>query len=179
MVLVVAIIIFAIVYRKKEQVRWYIDSALVRILLIGAIVRGYNVANFCRTLGMLLRSGVTICEALQISGDTISNEAYKKEIKAAETTIQRGERMSAHLAKFPTLFPDILVHMISVGESTGNLPETLLYLSEYYEEEVDNSTKDLSNSIEPALMIAMGLLVGLIAVSVITPIYSVTQNLHH
>lgn len=72
----------------------------------------------------------------------------------------------------------MLSHMIVVGERTGNLSNTLIYLSEYYENEFDDQTKNLSNTIEPVLMIIMGIMVGFIAISVITPIYGITSALH-
>jgi len=78
---------------------------------------------------------------------------------------------------YPKLYPAILTNMVAIGEKTGNLSQTLTYLGEMYEGEVDDLTKGLSSSIEPVLMVVMGLLVGIIAVSVITPIYEITQHL--
>jgi type II secretory pathway component PulF len=86
--------------------------------------------------------------------------------------------MSLYLQKRPAFFPEIMTQIVSVGERSGNLPHSLVYLSEMYESEVDDFTKNLSNLIEPAMMIVMGLMVGFIAISIITPIYSITQNLH-
>ena len=86
--------------------------------------------------------------------------------------------MSRELARDPALFPDTLRHMVTVGETTGGLSSALLYLSEMHENEVEEATKNLSSTIEPLLMIVMGCLVGFIAVSIITPIYEITQSLH-
>ena len=87
------------------------------------------------------------------------------------------EKISFYLQSQRHLFPDILTQIISVGERSGNLAETLSYLSDLYETEVEEKTKNLSNTIEPILLVVMGLIVGLIAVSVITPIYDITKNL--
>jgi type IV pilus assembly protein PilC len=81
------------------------------------------------------------------------------------------------MAKYPKIFPDILPHLILIGETTGSLSNTLTYLSDLYEAEVDDSTKNLSNSIEPILLMTMGILVGIIAISVIAPIYEVTKHI--
>ena len=91
--------------------------------------------------------------------------------------VNRGEQMSAHLAKHRELFPDVLTQIISVGERTGNLSNSFIYISELYESEVEEFTKNISTLIEPVLMIIMGIMVGFIAISIITPIYSITQNL--
>ena len=81
------------------------------------------------------------------------------------------------MQKYTSVFPDMLPHMVLIGETTGTLPDTLGYLSDLYESEVDESTKNLSSSIEPVLLMVMGVLVGLIAVSVISPIYEVTKHI--
>ncbi len=92
--------------------------------------------------------------------------------------VDRGDRMSMYLKKNGAHFPQIHAHMVAVGERSGTLSETLLYLADLYDHEVDDFTKNLSTLIEPALMVFMGVLVGFIAISIITPIYGITQNLH-
>jgi type IV pilus assembly protein PilC len=136
-----------------------------------------NMTNFSRTLGLLLRSGVNISEAISITADTTTNLVYHHELKASAAVLQKGQFLSSYLEKNKKLFPPIASNMIKVGENTGNLVDNLDYLSEYYEGEVDDFVKNLSSIIEPALMIVMGLIVGFIALSIITPIYSLTQGL--
>lgn len=85
--------------------------------------------------------------------------------------------MSELIDKSPALFPPMLGHMLAIGERSGNLSNTLIYLSEYYENEFDEITKNLSTTIEPVLMITMGILVGFVAISVITPIYEITNSI--
>ena len=135
-------------------------------------------ANFARTFGLLLKSGVAMSEALSISVKTTPNLVYKKEFKILAGVVNRGAKISTHLNKRRDLFPDLVTQIISVGEHSGNLANSLLYLSEMYEAEIDDFTKNLSNMVEPALMIIMGMLVGFIAVSIITPIYGITQHLN-
>ena len=86
--------------------------------------------------------------------------------------------MSTHMEKNVRLFPPILSQMVTVGESTGNLSDTMLFLAEMYEGEVDEQTKNLSTVIEPVLMVFMGIIVGFVAISIITPIYEITQHLN-
>ena len=90
----------------------------------------------------------------------------------------RGEKIALHLGKFTSLFPDLMVQMIGIGESTGRLSETLIYMADLYEDEVDEIVKNLSSVLEPILMVIMGVIVGFVAISIITPIYQVTQNIH-
>jgi type IV pilus assembly protein PilC len=159
-------------------VRAALDRALVAAPLIGGMVRPFIIANSCRTLGLLLKSGVALEESLTIVADATGNLAYKKAYQSLSRGVSRGEKVSVQLERSPRLFPRMVVQMISVGEKSGSLPDTLAYLAELYEAEVDDRTKNISTLVEPALMIVMGLIVGFIAVSIITPLYGITQNLH-
>lgn len=126
----------------------------------------------------MLKSGVPIATALQVTADTTQNLVYRRALEEVAIMITRGEPLSRGIALYPSIFPDMCTHLIAVGETTGNLSQTLMYLAEMYELEVEDLTKNLSSSIEPILMLVMGLIVGLIAVSVITPIYQITQHLN-
>ena len=163
---------------KQNQVfHFYFDKLIIKLPLIGNVVKNYNLANITRSLGLLLKSGLTLAETLEITTRITGNLVYKEELKNMMSVTNRGERMSVYLTASRELFPDVVAQIISVGERSGNLSHSLIYLSELYETEVDDFTKNLSSTIEPILMIVMGILVGFIAISIITPIYSITQNL--
>lgn len=170
---------FILVRTKVHWLHYSTDRILLSIPIAGDIARSYNVSNFCRTLGLLLRSGVHITEALLITASVTKNLIYRRAYERIAKEVVKGETISKNLAVGTILFPDMLSYMIAIGEKTGSLTETLGYLSDLYEAEVDEKTKNLSNSIEPILLVTMGVIVGLIAVSIITPIYDVTKNLSH
>lgn len=176
--IIAALILFFFLVKRFKMFHLLVDRILLKLPLLGKIVQNYNLTNFCRTLGLLLKSGLKINDAIGITADTTTNIRYRNEIRAMVETTTRGERISKHLERHPGLFPDILPQMVGIGETTGNLPDTLVYLSELFEADVDEATKNLSGSLEPILMIFMGILVGFVAISVITPIYEITQNLH-
>ncbi len=164
--------------KKSVRMRTRFDQLILHAPLFGKMIRYYNIANACRTLGLLLASGLRLSEALVVTGDTTQNRIYKKEFIAMAQTVNRGENISKYLLQRPSLFPDIMGSMVAVGERSGTLSQTLVYLSGMYDAEVEDFTKNISVLIEPVLMILMGLLVGFIAISIITPIYGITQNLH-
>lgn len=159
------------------SVRQVTDRFFLTLPIIGSLAKSYNLANANRTLGLMLQSGVPVTSALTVTAETMPNLAYKQAFTAVAEVVLKGGTISQGLREHPALFTDMMVHLITVGETTGNLSQTLVYLAGFYELEVEDLTKNLSSSIEPALMIVMGLLVGLIAVSVITPIYAITQHL--
>ncbi len=176
-VIIVLIIAFFITLKKSKGFRFYFDAFILKIPIIGKIVVDYNMANFTRTMGLLLKSGITMSEALPISAKTTPNLVYKKEFKDIGAVVNRGARISTHLNKRRDLFPDVATQIISVGEHSGNLSNSLIYLSEMYEADIDDFTKNISGLVEPMLMIFMGILVGFVAISIITPIYGITQHL--
>jgi type IV pilus assembly protein PilC len=175
--IIILLTALVIVLKKNSRFHFYFDRTVLKMPIIGNIIERYNLANSTRTLGILLKSGVTINESLEIAGKISSNIVYKKEFAKLSLVVNRGEKMSAYLKTVGDLFPDVLTQIISVGERSGNLSESLIYLSEMYEAEVDDFTKNLASTIEPVLMITMGIMVGFIAISIITPIYGITQHL--
>jgi type II secretory pathway component PulF len=135
-------------------------------------------ANMCRTLGLLLKSDLPIVKALTITAQTSPSPVFQKELETIAENVTRGEKISVYMELQDKLFPSIAAQMIAVGETAGKLSESLLFLAEMFEAEVDDATKNLSTVLEPALMVFMGLLVGFVAISIITPIYGFTQSLH-
>lgn len=161
---------------KIKSFRYLVHRFILTLPLIGSISQSYNVTNICRTMGLLLKSNVLIVRSIKITSHITRNAVFKRELEKASELISRGEPISKHLETRPNIFPLIMSQMVTVGENTGNLSETFLYLANMYEEEVDELTKNLSVVIEPMLLIFMGLLVGFVAISIITPIYGITQH---
>ncbi|MCR4334185.1 MAG: type II secretion system F family protein [Patescibacteria group bacterium] len=164
--------------KKYYRVRFLFYSFFLYIPLISQIIKYAMIANICRTLGLLQKSGITLSESLAVTGLTLSNPIYKEKLIEVSEAVSRGEKISTHFALYPKIFFPMVSDMTAIGERAGNLSDVFLYISEYYEKEVDEITKNLSSSIEPILMIIIGLSVGFIAVAVISPIYAITQNLH-
>ncbi|MBY0539274.1 type II secretion system F family protein [Patescibacteria group bacterium] len=167
----------AMIIRASEKVRFVFDYAFLKMPIVGTIMAAYNMSNFNRTLGLLLKSGLKITDALLIVAETTENLVYRKEYLALAKSAERGEQISKTLSKRAPFFPAMTTHMIAIGEKTGSLSDTLLYLSDMYEAELNDLTKNLSSILEPILMLVMGLVVGFVAVSVIAPIYEITQSL--
>ncbi len=178
--IIIGFILFIIGMSIISRYEWFKHGwhhVLLRLPVIGKISVKVNSASMARVLGLLLKSGVKIIEAVNITADALENRVYQHELRTAGETLRRGDFFSIYLSKNPKLFTPIFTNMIQVGENTGNLTENLEYLSEFYEEDVDEVLKNLNSIIEPFLLLFMGALVGFIALSVITPIYSISQTL--
>jgi len=150
---------------------------LLKMPIAKRIVVNNNLARFCLTLGTLLRSGIPIDESLQITNRTVSNYYYRRLLLKVAKNIERGSTVSSNLKRREDLFPKLVTSMIHVGEESGKLDETLLYLADFYELEVDNATKTLTTALEPVLLVVIGVVVGVLALSIITPIYEITGSI--
>jgi type IV pilus assembly protein PilC len=158
-------------------IRPYSHWVLLKLPIFGKLAQNYNLAFFARTMSTLLRSGISIGDAFQVSSNTIRNALYKKALLRVRQGTETGIPASTVLEEFPKLFPSISTRMLAVGEHTGKLEETFGYLSSFYEDEVDNTTKNLSTILEPVLLILIGLAVAFIAISIIAPIYNFIGNI--
>ncbi|CAN5190787.1 type II secretion system F family protein [soil metagenome] len=152
-----------------------IDRVSIKIPVIGEIAKEVQSARTARTLSSLLSSGVDVVMALGVTIDVVQNHLYKQALDKARKAIEKGEPMSSVFMEYENLYPTFVGEMIAVGEETGKISEMLLGVATYYEDEVDEKTKDLSTIIEPVLMIIIGLGVGVFAVSMLAPTYSLVN----
>ena len=165
-------------FRKKKKFQNIVSEIFFKIPFVSELYIKIILARFIRTLGTLLSSGINILKALDISAETVGYNKYHKAIKELGKETSRGVSISNSMKKRQDLFPYMLINMVSVGEKTGNLDTILNELAIFYEEEVDNSIKNLVSLIEPLLLLTMGLIVAAIAFSVITPIYQLVGSIN-
>ncbi len=153
------------------------DFLFLRLPVIGGVVREVNAARTSRTLASLLSSGVDVITALDIVGGVVQNTYFRVVIKDAAEGVGAGQPLSAAFVRREDLYPAFVGEMMAVGEETGQVADMLKKLALFYEDEVDRKTKDMSTIIEPFLMVFIGATVGFFAVSMITPIYQLSQNI--
>jgi len=173
--IILLIAFFMLLHIRPFKLAWH--NVILKIPYVGRLSTEINIIGLSRTLNLLLHGGVKIVEALDITADTLSNLVYVDEVKRIAESVRRGEPMSRELINNPRLFPPTYSQMASVGENTGKLDETMVFLANFYEGELDNSTKSMSNVLEPALLLVMGGIVMFVALAIITPIYALTENL--
>jgi len=156
-----------------------IKSALLRGMLfvpiLGPMMQQVNMARFSRSLGSLLSSGVGFVESLTILGEYTPHPTYAKVFKDASEYVQKGQQLSKFLSSFKRIVPSLVANVVRVGEETGDLDKVLAETALFYEGEVDQTMKNLTSILEPVLMVVIGLAVGALAVSVISPIYSLVN----
>lgn len=175
--IVLALIVLFIGIGKTKKGKHFLDYILIHIPIIGTIVKETNSARTTRTLSSLLSSGVEFLSAIKITQEVIQNSYYKAVLEKASQSVGKGSPISAVFLEEEKLYPIFVGEMISIGEETGKLSLMLGNVAEFYENEVDQKTKDMSTIIEPFLMIFIGIAVGFFAISMLSPIYSLVDTI--
>jgi type IV pilus assembly protein PilC len=159
---------------KTKSGREFWDSRRIKLPIFGAIAHKICLARFTRTLASLIRSGVPILEVLQIVSQTVGNVVMEKAIKVAASDIERGESISAALAKHP-IFPNMIIRMISAGEQTGKIDNMLERISDFLDEEIETTLSGLTSLIEPILIVFLGVVVGGMVICMFLPIFKLAD----
>jgi type IV pilus assembly protein PilC len=155
----------------------FFDFVSIKTPVISPIVKEVNSARTARTLSSLLSSGVPFAEAILITSEVVQNHYFREVLDHARLGVEKGEPMSKFFIDNSNLYPVFVGEMMAVGEETGNISGMLMETAEFYENSVDQKTKDMSTIIEPVLMIIIGIAVGIFAFSMITPIYSLMDKI--
>lgn len=170
-------VVFFIYALRTEIGKRIFSWIVVRLPVIGNIAKEANAARTARTLSSLLSSGVDVLRALSITRDVVQNYYYKEIIAEAALRVEKGTALSETFIERKDLYPILVGEMIAVGEETGQISNMLQELAEFYENEVEHKTKDLSTIIEPILMVVIGGTVGFFALAMIAPIYSIADSI--
>lgn len=176
MIIVTAGIIYGLRrYVRSPAGKYKFHALVLRIPILNTIVIKVAVARFARTFASLMSAGVSVLDALEVTGAAIGNKVIEAELKEAAKAVKNGKQLSEPLSHSPH-FPPIVPQMLAIGEETGQIDTILVKVADFYEEEVETIIDSLSSIIEPLMIIVLGSLVGLIAASVMGPIASLSKN---
>ena len=169
------LLVRAVLKTKKGKV--VLDAILLRLPVVSIIVKKTNAAHTVRTLSSLIAAGVPLVRSLEIVSETLGNSFYKNAIAASLEKVKKGEKLSAALRPYQSLYPPTVIQMIEVGEETGETSGILEKLGDFFEDEVSQATKNLAAVVEPVLMLIIGGVVGFFAISMVQPMYSMLQEI--
>ncbi|MGB5296926.1 MAG: type II secretion system F family protein [Thermoanaerobaculia bacterium] len=171
------IVIWALkAWHKTERGARVLDSLLLKIPVIGMLLRKIAVARFCRTLSTLTASGVPILDGLEITAKTSGNAIIQDAIMAVRKSVEEGKTISGPLGE-TGVFPPMVVQMINVGEQTGALDQMLSKIADFYEEEVDTAVAGLVKLIEPLMIVVLGMIIGVIVTAMYLPLYTILGSI--
>jgi type IV pilus assembly protein PilC len=169
-------IVLLVRYHKTERGRRHIDGAMLKIPVLGNVLKKIAVARFCRTLGTLVSSGVPILEALEITARTSGNAVIEDAIMATRKSVEEGKTIAEPL-KASEVFPPMVVQMVAVGEQTGALETMLSKIADFYEDEVDEATANLLALLEPVMICVLGVVIGGIVISMYLPMFDLISKI--
>lgn len=150
---------------------------LLYMPLISPVVKKINMAKFARILGSLMKSGIAVVQGLEVTSQAMDNEHYREVLADTAENVKLGKPLTEALAQHERLFPFIVTQMLAIGEETGNLEDILDQLAVHFEEEVDDTMKNISSIIEPLLLLVIGVVVGFLALALISPIYNIGNSI--
>jgi len=159
-------------WKETESGRFTVDALKVKLPLVGPILSRYAVSGFTRTLATVLGSGIPIVESLRMSVGTLNNKVMERALLSAVVRVEEGSKLSSALEGIK-LMPPLALRMLSVGETTGSLEEMLSDISDYFEEEIERNLSVLTTAIEPAIMVTMGFVIGIIIICMYLPIFRI------
>jgi len=178
LIILTVIISLRIAIKKSKKVKDFFDKVILKIPWVGKQFRLFYIHKIARMLGLLIKSGVPILQALEIVEKSVSHLGYSKSIKVFRHDVKRGGKLSKSIDKFEKLYPRFVSRMLKVGDRTGNTAEALENISEYYREELQEALDNISTIIEPVLMVCLGIGVAFIAISVLIPMYSIVSGIN-
>lgn len=173
----VGLSVSCVVLVRQKFAKPFTHLIALKTPIIRKMVRAFNVSRLCRTLSTMITSGIGIDAALAIMADATENVYYRRAVVSAAERISKGTKLSASIGADHTLFPVLMTRMIRTGEESGKLSEIFLYLADFYEEELDNTVKTLSATLEPLLLLFLGGIVVFLALAIITPIFKITGSI--
>lgn len=178
LVALLALVVGGIAFVRSRIGNRMVLAIALHLPVIGELVRETYTARASRTISSLLTAGVPVLDALSITKEVVHADVFAAVVTEAEEHVRKGESLSESFAEHTNLYPILMSDMLAVGEETGKVAEMLKQIAEFYEEDVAEKTKDLSTIIEPVLMLLIGAVVGVFAVSMIAPIYQLSSAIN-
>lgn len=171
---IVVAVSIGMAYQRTEKGAYHIDTLKLKLPIFGDLLKKVAVSRFCRTLAVLIQSGVPILEGLDIVCKTIGNRVLEKVVVRVIDCVREGESIAEELGR-SKVFPAMVTKMISVGEQTGQLDKMLVKVADFFDEQVDAAVETLTSLIEPFIIGFLGIVIGFIVIALFMPIISITQ----
>lgn len=178
LIVIIALVIFFLDYFHSPEGKIVYDEFILRVPIFNNMLKEMYVARFSESLAVLIKGGVPIAQAIEVTGKTIGSRVYEEAMRRVADAIRKGELLSQALTREYDYFPMLVGQMVAVGESTGKLEDLLMRVATFYSREVDDSVNNLVEMIQPLMMIFIGGLVGLLFASILIPIYSLVSAIN-
>ncbi len=179
-VLIIVVVFIAYIWHmaRTEKGKGYLDALKMRMPVIGQLFKKLYLSRIADNMDTMLSSGISIIRAIEITGTVVGSRVYTEIMTDASESVKGGQALSDAFTRYPTQIPPIMVQMVKVGEETGSLPNILKTVAKFYKREVDEAVDTLIGLIEPFMIVALGVSVGLLLASVLVPIYNIASSIN-
>lgn len=175
LVIAVMLVVLAVDYFQKDEGKAVLNEITIKLPIFGNMFKKIYVARFAESISVLIKGGIPLTQALEISSHTMGNIVYRDILHEVAEGVRGGEPLSGQLSKNEYYFPALVGQMVSIGETTGRLEEILSRISTFYTREVNDVLNNLVELIQPILIAVIGVLIGLLFASILIPIYNLAQ----
>ncbi len=172
--IIISVVVLSVRYFKSDEGRKTGDKIVFRIPLINEFIKKINLVKVAENLSTLISGGLPIIQAIEVTSEVVTSDSYKKIMIELRDGVRKGELMSSILQKYPDFFSPLFVQMIMVGEKTGKIDSSLENVVRFYQGDIDRSLENLVKLLEPIMIIMLGVLVGIMIVSILMPIYQIS-----
>jgi len=169
------VVVFAVRYFRTEEGKPVWDELIVGLPVIGVLIQKISITRFASSTSVLMKGGIPIANSLEISARVVGNNLYRRILMETADEIRRGGSISGSLSRYPNYFPPLVSQMVAIGESSGQLDNLLDKIASFYNEEVQNAVNSMIELVQPALIVVLGVFIGLFIAAVILPIYNLAQ----
>ena len=178
-VLIIVVVFIAYIWHmaRTERGKGYLDALKMRVPVLGQLFKKLYLSRIADNMDTMLSSGISIIRAIEITGTVVGSRVYTEIMTDASESVKGGQALSDAFTRYPTQIPPIMVQMVKVGEETGSLPNILKTVAKFYKREVDEAVDTLIGLIEPFMIVALGVSVGLLLASVLVPIYNIASSI--
>ena len=176
--IIIGMVIAMILFLRTKIGRKFKDYLLLNFPIIRGLTRANILTTFSKTLAILLQSGIPISKAIEISANTIENSYYQKALRVIFEDIKAGLNLAESMSKHEKYFPATFIKIVEIGENTGTLEDNLNYLYEFYRDDLEDMSNNISTLIEPLLLIFIGIMIGFLAIIIVGPIYQLTGTIN-
>jgi type IV pilus assembly protein PilC len=174
---IISLLIFLRFIIRFKKVKIFLDKLVLKIPFLGGFIKSYNLALISQLIYLFFKSGITVTKTLDIVSEAAPSYPYRESIKVLKEKVIMGEPLSEGIKRYPSLYPDIYVRVLITAEQTGAFEEAFSYLGDFFSSDILGKTKKIPLILEPLILVAIGLFVGLVVSGVVMPIYQITQGL--
>jgi type IV pilus assembly protein PilC len=175
LIIIAVLVVFAVRYFRSVEGKPFWDELVVRLPVVGGLIRRISITRFAASTSVLMKGGIPVANSLEIASRVVGNQIYRRLLNETAEQIREGGTISGSLGRYPDYFPPLVTQMVAIGESSGQLSNLLDKISSFYNEEVQNAINSLVELVQPAIIVVLGIFIGLFIAAVLLPIYNLAQ----